>query len=59
MKGNFTAIALILIGALALGVNLDLFEIDFVHLARTWWPVVLIALGASLLFTPGDGKKPD
>ena len=55
MKGNFTAIALILIGALALGVNLDLFEIDFVHLARTWWPVVLIALGASLLFTPGDG----
>ena len=59
MKGNFTAIVLILIGALALGVNLDLFEIDFVRPARTWWPVVLIALGASLLFTPGDGDKSD
>lgn len=59
MKGNFAAIALILIGALALGVNLDLFEIDFVRIARTWWPVVLIALGAGLFFTPGDGKKPD
>ncbi|HQE39376.1 MAG TPA: DUF5668 domain-containing protein [Zoogloea sp.] len=59
MKGNFAALALILIGALALGVNLDLFRIDLVRLARTWWPVLPIALGIGLLFTPGDGKKPD
>jgi len=59
MKGNFAALALILIGALALGVNLDLFQIDLVRLARTWWPVLPIALGIGLLFTPGDGKKPD
>ena len=59
MKGNFAALALNLIGALALGVNLDLFRIDLVRLARTWWPVLPIALGIGLLFTPGDGKKPD
>ena len=57
MKGNFTAIALILIGALALGVNLDLFEIDFVRLARTWWPVVLIGVGVALFVTPERIKK--
>ena len=28
MKGHFAAIALIVIGAVALGVNLDLFELD-------------------------------
>ena len=59
MKGHFAAIALILFGGLALAVNLELVEIDLARLARTWWPVVLIALGASLLFTPGDDKKPD
>jgi hypothetical protein len=30
MKGNFAAIALVVIGAVALGVNLDLFELDLV-----------------------------
>lgn len=59
MKGNFAALALILIGALALGVNLDLFRIDLVRLARTGWPARLIALGVALFFTPGDRQKPD
>jgi hypothetical protein len=57
MKGNFAAIALIVIGAVALGVNLDLFEIDLVALIRKWWPLALIALGVGLFLTPDDGGK--
>ena len=59
MKGNFVSIILIVVGALALVVNLDLVAIDFVQIARTWWPVLLIAIGVALFFTPepGDGKK--
>ncbi|MBP8265555.1 MAG: hypothetical protein KAX47_03320 [Zoogloea sp.] len=59
MKGNFVAIALIVIGALAPGVNLERFEFDFARLARTGWPARLIALGVALFFTPGDRQKPD
>lgn len=52
MKGHFAAIALILFGSAALAVNLDLVEIDFARLARTWWPLLPIALGVALFFTP-------
>lgn len=57
MKGNFAAIALIVIGAIALGVNLELFELDLVALLRKWWPLALIAVGAALFFTPDGAKK--
>lgn len=57
MKGHFAAIALIVIGAVALGVNLDLFELDLVALIRKWWPLVLIALGVGLYFTPDDRSR--
>ena len=52
MKGNFAAIALTLIGAVALGVNLELFELDLVALLKKWWPLTLIAIGVALYFTP-------
>lgn len=57
MKGNFAAIALIGIGAIALAVNLDLFELDLVGLIKKWWPLVLIVLGIGLFLTPDDGGK--
>ncbi len=57
MKGNFAAIALILIGAIALGVNLELFQLDIVALLRKWWPLALIAVGAALFLTPDDAKR--
>ena len=58
MKGNFAAIALTVIGVVALAVNLDLFELDIVALLRKWWPLVLIAVGLALFFTPDDsGRK--
>ena len=61
MKGNFAAIALLVIGTVALAVNLDLFELDLVQLMRKWWPLALIAVGVALFFTPGDisRKKPE
>ena len=57
MKGNFISIALVVIGVIALAVNLELIEFDLVALMRKWWPLVLIAIGAALLFTPEDGAK--
>jgi hypothetical protein len=54
MKGNFAAIVLVVIGAVALGVNLDLFDFDLVALLRKWWPLALIAVGVALFFTPGE-----
>jgi len=58
MKGNFAAIALTVIGAVALAVNLDLLELDIVALLRKWWPLALIAVGVALFFTPdGNGRK--
>lgn len=57
MKGNFAAIALITIGAIALAVNLDLFQLDLVGLIKKWWPLVLIVLGVGLFFTPDEGGK--
>ena len=54
MKGNFAAIALTLIGAVTLGVNLELFELDLVSLLKKWWPMALIAIGVALYFTPDD-----
>ncbi len=58
MKGNFISLALVVVGALALAVNLDLLEIDLVALLRKWWPLALIALGLALYLTPGDDRKP-
>jgi len=57
MKGNFGAIALLVIGVLALAVNLDLLEIDLVQLLRKWWPLALIVIGVALFFTPDEGSR--
>ena len=57
MKGNFAAIALTLIGIVALAVNLDLLQFDLVALLRKWWPLALIAVGVALFFTPDDGGR--
>ncbi len=45
MKGNFAAIALTVIGVVALAVNLDLLQLDIVALLRKWWPLALIGVG--------------
>jgi hypothetical protein len=57
MKGNIGAVVLVLVGIVALAVNLDVLDINFVQLIRTWWPLLLIVLGVGMFFTPGDGGK--
>ena len=51
MKGNVAAITLIAFGSFFLLSNLGLINISLAELFKTWWPVILIAVGISLLFT--------
>jgi hypothetical protein len=56
MKGNFAATVLVLVGSYFLLSNLGLIQVSFREIISVWWPVVLIAVGVSMFFTPG-GKK--
>jgi Domain of unknown function (DUF5668) len=56
MKGHFAAIVLIGIGTFFLLSNLGLLHVSLAELIKTWWPAILIALGISMLFTPGSRK---
>lgn len=53
MRGNFAAIALIVIGSFFLLSNLGLVNVSLRELFHTWWPLILIGVGISLFFTPG------
>ena len=57
MRGNLSAIVLILVGGIALAHNLGYLNVNLAHLIRTWWPLILIALGIGFLFTPGSGRR--
>ncbi|WP_291988945.1 DUF5668 domain-containing protein [Candidatus Accumulibacter sp. ACC007] len=62
MRGNLGAIALIVVGGLALASNLGLFDADLGQLLRTWWPVLLILLGVGMFLAPGTDeprKRPE
>lgn len=56
MKGHIAAIMLVLMGTFFLLSNLGLIQISIRELVRTWWPLILIAVGISLFFTPGSKK---
>ena len=56
MKSPFLGIILIVIGVVALAHNLGYINFSLTYLLRTWWPVVLIALGISYLIT--GNKRP-
>jgi Domain of unknown function (DUF5668) len=50
------AIVLILIGSIFLLVNLGVLPIrDVARLLSTWWPLILIAIGISMLVRPRKG----
>ncbi len=57
MKGNVGALVLVLVGSVALAVNLGLLDVNFFQIMRTWWPLILIVLGLGMFFTPNDGGK--
>jgi Domain of unknown function (DUF5668) len=52
MKFSVAAVVLILVGSYFLLSNLGLLNISMREIIATWWPVILIALGVSMLFTP-------
>lgn len=56
MRGNLGAIVLILVGVSALAINLGIIEIDIAQLLRTWWPVLLVALGIGVFLAPGSDE---
>ena len=56
MRGNFAAIVLIVIGSFFLLSNLGLLNISLRELFHTWWPLILIAVGVSLLFRQNRKK---
>ena len=57
MRGNVAAIVLLLVGTFFLLSNLGLIDISLTQLIKTWWPIILIAVGVSLFFTPDKQKK--
>ena len=57
MRGNIAAIVLILAGGFMLLTNLGVIDISLRGLLRTWWPLILIAVGVGLFFTPDRLKK--
>ncbi len=56
MKGNVAAIVLVVVGAFFLLSNLGLINVSLAELFKTWWPLILIAVGVALFLTP-NGKK--
>ena len=57
MRGNVAAVVLVLVGSFFLLSNLGVIDISLTQLIKTWWPIVLIAVGVSLFFTPEKQKK--
>ena len=57
MRGNVAAIVLILAGSFMLLTNLGMIDISLRELLRTWWPLILIAVGVGLFLTPERIKK--
>jgi ribose/xylose/arabinose/galactoside ABC-type transport system permease subunit len=56
MKGNFAAIVLIVLGAFFLLTNLGLINVSLAELLKTWWPLILIALGVTMIIKRTDNK---
>ena len=57
MRGNVAAIVLIVAGSFLLLTNLGVIDISLRELLRTWWPLILIAVGVGLFLTPERIKK--
>ena len=56
MRGHVGALVLIAIGSFFLLSNLGVLHISIGELIRTWWPLILIAVGVGLFFTPEQRK---
>ena len=56
MRGNVAAIVLIVFGVFFLLTNLGLVNVSLVELLKTWWPLILIALGIAMIVKRTDNK---
>ena len=56
MKGNVAATVLVSLGTFFLLTNLRVINVSLAELLKTWWPLILIAVGVMLFLTP-NGKK--
>ncbi len=56
MKGNVAAIVLIALGVFFLLTNLGLVNISLAELLKTWWPLILIALGVAMVIKRTDNR---
>lgn len=55
MKSNVIgAIVLIVLGAIFLLDNLGYADVNLARLLSTWWPAILIAVGAGMLLKRGN-----
>jgi len=58
MRNNLTAIVLIVIGTIFLLKNLGVLGgSNFGKILATWWPLILIVVGVSLLVARGKAKR--
>ena len=57
MRGNFAAIVLVLVGIFFLLTNLGYVNISLMQILKTWWPVILIAVGISMFVMPDSNRK--
>ena len=57
MRPYLSAFILIAIGLLFLLQNLGIADINLGHLIATWWPLILIVVGVSMLFKRGSARK--
>lgn len=59
MKGNVAAIVLIVLGAFFLLTNLGLVNVSLAALLKTWWPLILIAVGLAMIVKRTDTRSTD
>ena len=58
MRGNIAAIVLIVLGCFFLANNLGWIHVSLWQVMRDWWPLILIAVGASMFLSPKEKIPP-
>ena len=53
MRPNVPALILIVLGTFFLLNNLGVLDISLAYLIHKWWPLILIAVGISMMFKRG------
>jgi uncharacterized membrane protein len=56
MRPRISALIVIAIGLLFLMQNLGVAHVDLGHLIAKWWPLILIAVGISMLFKRNSNR---